>query len=80
MKRKKLIFLLAFVVALTGALSTKAFAKREPAAWTPDVMCTLRTEPLKCTVEGTTICTVAGFTYYSDMNCTLVINYNPNGN
>jgi hypothetical protein len=81
MKRKNVFFILAFVVALTAAFAANAVAKREPAAYThypifPTSPCTLRTEPLVCTQPGSTICSVSGFTYYSDSECMDVITYN----
>ena len=78
MKRKKLLFVLAFVLPLTGAFASKVLAKKGPAAYTPiSGVCTLRPEPLACTQAGTAICTVSGQTYYSDASCLNVILYHP---
>jgi hypothetical protein len=76
MKRKNLIIAAAFVVALTGAFSTKIFAERKvPQVWR-QAGCSLAGEPIKCLTAGTTVCTVSGFTYYKDASCATVITYN----
>ena len=69
MKRSKLIFLSAGLIAVCFAFTTRAHVKRLPAAYKIAVGCTLVTRPVQCS-GGTTICTVNGTTYYSDMNCT----------
>lgn len=76
MKRKNLIIVAAFVVALTGAFSTKMFAARKlPQVWRQSG-CSVATEPSICLHAGTTVCTVSGFTYYKDASCVNVITYN----
>jgi hypothetical protein len=76
MKRKNLIIVSAFIVALTGAFSTKMFAARKvPQVWR-QAGCSLAGEPIKCLSAGTTVCTVSGFTYYKDASCVTVITYN----
>jgi hypothetical protein len=76
MKRKNLIIASAFVVALTGAFSTKMFAARKlPQVWRQSG-CSIATEPIQCLSAGTTVCTVAGATYYKNSTCVTVITYN----
>ena len=76
MKSKNLIIASAFVVALTGAFSTKMFAARKvPQVWR-QAGCTLVSEPIACLTAGTTVCTISGFTYYKDASCVNVITYN----
>lgn len=74
MKRSKLIFLSAGLIAVCFAFTTRAHVNKMPAAYvTPG--CSITTKPTQCS-GGTTICTIGGRTYYSDMFCTSPLTMN----